>query len=158
MKHILILTLVVFTFSNLKAQKKEFTPSEQEVVDVIKKFFDAMRAGDSTSLRATFHETARMQTTFNQKDTGEPQLRTEESPDNFVKAVGTPHDKVFNEVILDYSVKIDDNLAVAWTPYEFYLGEEFSHCGVNVFQMFKSKEGWKIIYIADTRRRKGCKE
>jgi hypothetical protein len=47
-------------------------------------------------------------------------------------------------------------MAAIWTEYSFYLGDKFSHCGVNSFQLFKDETGWKIIYIVDTRRKEGC--
>jgi hypothetical protein len=53
-------------------------------------------------------------------------------------------------------VLIDGNLASVWTDYKFYIGEKFSHCGVNSFQLFKGDDGWKIIYIIDTRRKDNC--
>ncbi|HFA51249.1 MAG TPA: hypothetical protein ENJ95_19730 [Bacteroidetes bacterium] len=31
-----------------------------------------------------------------------------------------------------------------------------SHCGVNAFHLFKSREGWKITQVTDTRRRNNC--
>ncbi|MBX2840799.1 MAG: hypothetical protein KTR26_03455 [Flammeovirgaceae bacterium] len=70
--------------------------------------------------------------------------------------MGTPHDKIFDEKILSYDIKIDGHFATAWTEYKFYLGQEFSHCGVNAFHLFKSEEGWKITQITDTRRKEDC--
>ena len=57
-----------------------------------------------------------------------------------------------------HRVHIDGHMATAWTPYAFYLGGDLSHCGVNAFQLFNGKDGWKIIRITDTRRREGCEE
>jgi hypothetical protein len=47
---------------------------------------------------------------------------------------------------------VDGPLATAWMDYTFHVGERFSHCGVNAFQLFRSDDGWQIIQIADTRR------
>ena len=47
-------------------------------------------------------------------------------------------------------------MATAWTPYEFWYKEKFSHCGVNSFQLMKIENEWKIIYFVDTRRRSDC--
>ncbi|MDX2304916.1 MAG: nuclear transport factor 2 family protein [Microscillaceae bacterium] len=154
----LTLSLLILTCSLASAQKRSYTTSEREVITVIDQLFDAMRRGDSTALRKVFHSTARMQTTFLDKNSREPRLSTQASPDKFIQAVGTPHDEVWNEVVLDYTILIDDQLATVWTPYEFYRGDTFSHCGVNAFHLFKSKEGWKITQITDTRRQEGCKK
>jgi hypothetical protein len=57
---------------------------------------------------------------------------------------------------MSYDIKIDDNMAIAWTPYEFYITDKFSHCGVNVFTLIKTEQGWKIAGIIDTRRKEKC--
>lgn len=54
------------------------------------------------------------------------------------------------------NILIDGNLASVWTDYKFYIDDQFSHCGVNSFQLFKGKDGWKVIYIIDTRRKENC--
>jgi hypothetical protein len=82
-------------------------------------------------------------------------LKTE-SIGEFVEAVGTPHDDVWDERIWRQDVQVDGNLASAWTEYTFFLGEKMSHCGVNAFQLFRSETGWKIIQLTDTRRRIDC--
>jgi hypothetical protein len=40
--------------------------------------------------------------------------------------------------------------------YELLAGGEFSHCGVDALQLFKSASGWLVVQVADTQRRQGC--
>ncbi len=47
-------------------------------------------------------------------------------------------------------------MAVVWTPYDFHRGQEFSHCGVDVFNLIRTNEGWKISGIMYTVEPKGC--
>lgn len=130
---------------------------EQEaVINTIKQMFDGMRAGDSAMVSAVFVADAGMFTVFTDKN-GDAQRR-QGSLQNFLNAVGTPHDKVWDEKIWSYKVKIDGVLATAWTEYTFYHGGELSHCGVNAFNLFKSNDGWKIINVTDTRRKSNCIE
>ena len=76
----------------------------------------------------------------------------------FVKSIGSiPKDKTFEEKLLGFNIQVDGAMANAWTPYEFWFDGNFSHCGVNSFQLMKVKEDWKIIYLVDTRRREDCK-
>jgi hypothetical protein len=72
--------------------------------------------------------------------------------------VGTPHDEVWDERVLSEKVEIDGPLASVWTEYAFYAGDEFSHCGIDAFQVAQTPEGWRIIALTDTRRRDGCRE
>jgi len=54
------------------------------------------------------------------------------------------------------SIKIDGGLASVWTPYKFYYKGQFSHCGVNSFQLVRINGAWKIQYLIDTRRKQPC--
>lgn len=130
--------------------------AEDEVLEIIGQLFDGMRAGDSAKVRATLHPSMSMGSVSRNRD-GEPQFRSGDA-EGWVKAVGTPHDRQWDERIWDPVVHVDDLLATAWVPYAFYLGDELSHCGVNAFQLFKGKDGWTIIRVTDTRRRNGCAE
>jgi len=150
-------TLFLFClgFLNISfAQEATKLSDEQAVIKTIEQLFDGMRAGDSTALRSVLHPSAHLQSSFTNKK-GESILR-EGSVDQWVTSVGTPHDKVYDEKIWSYKVRIDDNLATAWTEYTFYLGEELSHCGVNAFHLVHTNEGWTISHITDTRRRSNC--
>jgi hypothetical protein len=135
------------------AQTKPAAETEA-VQQTIRRFFDGMRRGDSAAVRATLAPGAIFHTLTTKN--GQTQLRPE-NPSDFVKAVGTPHPEVWDERITFERVLIDANLASVWTPYEFYRGSTFSHCGYNSFQLVKLTEGWRIAHIIDTRRKEKCK-
>ena len=124
-------------------------PDEAEVRAVIDRLFDGMRAGDSTMVRSVLHEEALM------ARAGSQGLRIGPT-DGFVRAVGTPHDEVWDERIWDVHISIDGRLASAWMEFAFFLGDMLSHCGVNSMQLYQTDEGWKIIYLADTNRPPTC--
>lgn len=121
------------------------------VKKAIETMFNGMRAADSAMVHSVFTDHAVMQTVV--KNGQGKVILQEGSLDDFLKAVGSPHEKVYDEKILSYDIKIDGEMAAAWTPYEFFLGEDFSHKGVNSFQLAKLNGKWKVIYIVDTRRR-----
>jgi len=140
-----------------KVVESEYVKSNKvKVQKVIMQMFDGMRAGDSLMVRGAFIKSeVGMFTSFNKKD-GTPIFHKGDL-NGFIKAVGTPHEEVWNEVIHRYDILIEDNLAQAWTPYSFYLGDKLQHCGVNAFHLTKTENGWKIFHLADTRKREGCK-
>lgn len=142
---IMLITPVVFA-QNLT--------EEAAVKTTINLLFDGMRNSDTTMLKKAFATNNTMQTIVKTKD-GKAVVRTE-SLANFIKSVGTPHSEKYDERIVFTKILIDDNLASVWTDYQFYIGERFSHCGVNSFQLFKGDDGWKIIYLIDTRRKDNC--
>ena len=145
-----LLAAMAATPSAAAAQEDE----EAAVMAVVEAMFDAMRAGDSAAMRAVLDPSATGASVFVRE--GVPTLTREASMDGFVQAVGTPHEEIWDERIWDAEVRVDGNLATAWMKYAFYAGEQFSHCGVDAFQLFKGEDGWKVFHIADTRRREGC--
>ena len=153
MKKLLLVSFVV-ALASLK------TLAQQTDADAVKQtintMFDAMRKGDSTMLRSTFHKNIVFEGVANKKD-GTVDLNID-NPNDFIKAVGTPHTEMWDEQITFNDIKIDGDLASVWTPYKFYLGKTFSHCGVDVFTLMRTPAGWKIIYIIDTRRKGNCPE
>jgi hypothetical protein len=166
---LLVLMLVILFISTTKIFKKEIETEkntyaslknheqrieEKAVIKVIDDLFDAMRAGDSILLKRVFYINANLSTVM-EKD-GKAEIRNEDLK-TFIKAVGAPHNQVYDERITSYEVKIDGKLATVWTDYNFYLGDKFSHCGVNAFQLVKTEEEWKIFQISDTRRKDNCK-
>jgi hypothetical protein len=62
-----------------------------------------------------------------------------------------PTDFEFKEEIVEYKVHTDGSMAVVTTPYKFYLNEELSHTGTNVFVMFWLEDKWMISGITDSR-------
>jgi len=135
--------------ANLLAQSNE----EGAVKKVINNLFTGMKTGDSTLTRSAFAAGAVMQTIVN-KD-GKVSVRTE-AVNDFVKLIGAPHKEIYDERIVFTKILIDGPLASVWTDYQFYVGEKFSHCGVNSFQLVKGDKGWQIVYIIDTRRKDEC--
>lgn len=128
---------------------------EEQVVATIKTFFDGMRETDSIKVRSVLHPAMRLQTTgFDQEN--KPYIR-EVGVKRFLESVGTPKEKPIDERIWSYDVRVDDNLATAWTEYSFFVGDQLSHCGVNAFQLAYIDGGWKVTQITDTRRKTNCK-
>lgn len=125
-----------------------------DIKKTIMTMFDGMRAGDSAMVHSVFHDDVVFQRVAKNQQ-GETVIQNS-SFQNFLKAVGTPHDKVWDEQIEFGPIQVDGDLASAWTPFKFYLGSEFSHCGVNSFKLFRTKDGWKIFHLVDTNRKDNC--
>ncbi len=150
-KSILLIVCVLFV-PTVFAQSAE----QEAVKKVINNLFTAMRTSDTVLLKSVFAPEMILQSVMNKRD-GSVGLVTEKAA-AFIKSVGTPHKEVYDERIVITDVKIDGLMASVWAPYKFYVGSTFSHCGVDVFQLMKTAEGWKIIYIVDTRRKDNCIE
>jgi hypothetical protein len=129
--------------------------SEDSVKAVITTMFAAMRNANGNALFMCFADSAVLQTIARDKD-GNAVIKNDQVRD-FAKLVETlPKGGADERIVFDV-VKVDGQLASVWTPYEFYYNGQFSHCGVNSFQLVRTKTGWKIQYLIDTRRKQGCK-
>jgi hypothetical protein len=152
MKKLVFLVSVMFISVTTFAQQSATDGIKQS----INTMFDAMRKGDSTLLKSVFAKEMVLQSVSANKE-GKAVISTD-SANDFAKVIGTPHNMVYDERITYGDIKIDGDLASVWAPYKFYLGDKFSHCGVDVFSLMKTAGGWKIIYIVDTRRKDNCIE
>lgn len=159
MKQLITLFLVITAHFSLSQEKyistTSFNEEELEVLEVVLTLFDGMREGDSSKVHSIFRDDVLMYTSFKDKE-GNPQLRKDSGLQNFLNAVGTPHDKIWDEPLWNIKIEIDDNLAMVWTEYAFYLGSALNHCGVDAFLLNKDEQGWKVFHLTDTRRKVDC--
>jgi len=134
-----------------------FSQSEEKAVqEVIRSLFEGMKAKNADQVAAAFYTDGLMQTVQVKPDGST--VGTNSVADFIKRIATTPAETTLDERILDYQIKVDGTMASAWTPYRFYVNGNFSHCGVNSFQLVKMAEGWKIVYIIDTRRKEPCEE
>lgn len=148
---ILILTLLLCGVSSSSIHGQ--IAAEAEVTAAIERLFDAMRGADGEVAASLFHPDAIL-VSISEQD-GRTDL-SQEAATAFIEAIGTPRTEIWDERISNLEVRVDGPLATAWMDYSFYLDGEFSHCGVNAFQLLYEETEWRIFHIADTRRREAC--
>lgn len=149
----LMLTLLLLAGFSFGLSAQEMSDDEQ-IKATISSLFKGMQDRDLVLLEGAFAKEGYLQTIKQGPDS----IRVEtSSPREFVNGIAAvPADMNLEERILSMEIKQDGPMASVWAPYEFYVNGELSHCGVNSFQMVKKPEGWKVVYIIDTRRKKGC--
>lgn len=146
---VVLLTIMLLHFADLHAQQN----AEEPVKATVNQLFEGMKAGDAAKVKAAFADSAILQTIVS-KD-GKVSIRNI-SVQSFADFVGKQTAGAADEQIRFETVRIDDNLALVWTPYKFYFNGKFSHCGVNSFHLVKLNGQWKIQHLIDTRRKEGC--
>lgn len=152
MKKIITLIPILLFSLVLTAQGSS---DKQEIKKVIETFFEGFHARDSVMMKSVFIEDPVVQT-IGKSRTGQILLVNQELDKVLKGIVSIPRETTFKEVLHDFQIRTDGNMANAWTPYSFFLNNNFSHCGVNNFQLLKKQGEWKIIYLIDTRRKVGC--
>ena len=64
--------------------------------------------------------------------------------------------QVFVERMWSPTVFLQGPLAIVRAPYDFRLDGAFSHCGVDVFTLVKSRGEWRISHVVYTTQRANC--
>ena len=142
MKPLIFLLISSFSFAQ--------NTSEKEIIKPIETLFNAMKSADSLGVKNAFSGSAIMQTFGKNQE-----IRTDKVED-FAKQVGASKAGDLDERFTISKILVDGNMASVWVPYQFYYKGNFSHCGVNSFQLAKINNEWKIQYIIDTRRKDNC--
>ncbi|MEO5818029.1 MAG: nuclear transport factor 2 family protein [Gemmatimonadaceae bacterium] len=73
----------------------------------------------------------------------------------FVAMLGTSKQR-FLERMWNPTVFLQGPLAVVRTPYDFHVDGVFSHCGVDVFTLVRSKGEWRVTHVVYTAQRQNC--
>jgi hypothetical protein len=137
----------------LAGQSQPQTDERQQVLAVVQQLFDGMRVKDTAKMRATLHPDARLIATGVREGTPFASLV---APTQWFSGVASANASKLDERLRNPVVQVDQGLASVWTEYTFYVDDRLSHCGVDLFHLVKLPEGWRIIDLADTRRREGC--
>ncbi|MGO4702776.1 nuclear transport factor 2 family protein [Dyella sp. 2RAB6] len=73
--------------------------------------------------------------------------------DAFIEHIPATGTQKLEERIHDPLVKIDDNIAIIWTSYEFLVDGKVDHCGTDIAHLVKQNGKWLIAGIADNGRK-----
>jgi hypothetical protein len=143
MKKVLVFVIILIN--------QVFFAQDSEIQITIGKFFNAFHQRDSVALKKVCSENLVLHS-ISESEKG-PKFSIQKASDFFKSIAAIPLSMKFEEKILSFKVQVDGSMAHVWTPYEFYVNDKLSHSGVNSFQLFKENDGWKVVYILDTRRR-----
>ncbi len=136
--------VVVLSLSAPVSRAEAQSAEEAAVVQVVHDLFDGMREADADKIRGVFAEGARLGGYNRERGVSYT------SADDFAMRMGQVEASI-DERVWDWEVRIDGDLAQVWTKYDLLVNGEFSHCGIDAFQLFHTTDGWKIFHLADTR-------
>ena len=122
------------------------TPEEQAVLSPINAMFDGMSKRDPTEIKALVLPGGMMVLMRDGKPT---QMTFEE----FAERVGKPGKTAIEERIHDPLIRIDNDLAVVWAPFELLVDGKVDHCGTDLFNLVRVDGKWLVAGVADTGRK-----
>lgn len=147
MKRIQPISLAIaIATSCLPLSARAATPDEQAVLAPIQAMFDGMSKRDAAAIKAP---TLPGGTMVLMRD-GKP---TQMTFDAFAERVGKPGTTQIEERIHDPLVRIDNDLAVVWAPFDFLVNGKVDHCGTDLFNLVRQDGKWLIASVADTGRK-----
>jgi hypothetical protein len=56
----------------------------------------------------------------------------------------------FTERGFEATARVQDRVAQVWMPYDLYIGDRWSHCGVDVFTLMKREGRWRVAALIYT--------
>jgi len=139
---------IVFLFGTILATGPAIhvfaqSAEEQAVLAPIHAMFDGMSKRDAAAIKAP---TLPGGTMVLMRD-GKPAQMTFEA---FAERVGKPATTQIEERIHDPLVRIDNDLAVVWAPFDFLVDGKIDHCGTDLFNLVRVDGKWIIASVADT--------
>lgn len=142
MKRVLFVFLV---FASLSSYAQESEAKSQEIIrEKVNLFFKALEKRDTALYRTLVIPGGQIWTVRERQDTLRTSTRTFER-DMDGLASGT---ELLEERAYLIEIKIHNDIAVAWVPYQFTLAGKFSHCGIDVFTFLNTSQGWKVINLS----------
>jgi hypothetical protein len=127
------------------------SPEHDAAYAVVTRLFDNMRTRDTASMRAAFVPGASLQSVE-----ASGQVRAVPIDAWIGSVASAPSGVVLDERLGTPVLQLSGNLASIWVDYWFFVGDQFSHCGVDAFILARASSTWRIVAIADTRQREGC--
>ena len=152
-KSILLLLLLLVASVNGFSQQN-VRKDKDLVLEKVNQFFEALEKQDTNLFKSIIHPGGHTWAVKEEADSVRISVRSFE--DRLKKFINP--DYIIQEWALDVEIKIHQQVAMAWVPYELDVSGNFQHCGVDIFTMIKSNDSWKIVTVAFTMEPDGCDE
>lgn len=111
---------------------------ESDVLAIADKAFERISAEDTVGLTDLMLEETVLFSTALHDGEYRVQART------YLDERGMTLDRDLEERGFNPVVMVSGPIAMVWYPYDFYLDGEWSHCGVDIFNLVRSNDGWRI--------------
>src|SRR5262249_41292527 len=131
---------------------KAWAQEAMSPVATVEAFLKAMAHRDSTSALGVVLPEGRF--TSVREETGKRVIRSFTNQEDTAGWRARSEDVL--ERIWNPEVRLHGHLAIITAPYDFYRGSTFSHCGVDVFELIETEDGWRITGGAYTVVKTDC--
>jgi len=142
------IVIAVLVTATLSAQSGN---SEKDaVLKAVQIFFDTMAAKDVEGARAILQPQGRFHA-MGMRD-GKPDVRAFSNEEYFADLQASK--QKMRERTWNPEVSVHGLIATFRAPYDFWIDGKLSHCGIDVFDLIKTEDGWKIaggVYTVESK-------
>jgi hypothetical protein len=120
----------------------------------VQQLFDAMASQDTLAARQTMMADGQI---YAVQDKGDSVQVGRRANLQFIRNL-VNSERVIEERMREKQVKVElhKQLAMVWAPYDLWINKKFSHCGVDIFTLIKTNQGWKIASLVYTVEPQEC--
>ncbi|WP_394846883.1 nuclear transport factor 2 family protein [Pendulispora brunnea] len=148
-RNIAALAAGVMTLTLLDGSSHAATPAEQAVLAPFQATLDGIAKRDKAMIRAQLLPGGNA--TLLREGGRIVQLPFEA----FVEKLPSTGSERLEERIYNPLIRIDDNIAVIWASYDFFIDGKVDHCGTDMINLVKRDGRWLVSGITDNSR-KNC--
>ncbi len=139
--------IVIALMASLAASSEE-----EAVLAAVQQFFDTMAIKDVAGAEQVLVPEGLF---FSVRTVGGEKVVRASNNQQYLADLATAEDD-WLERMWEPEVRIDGDIATVWTPYDFHINGDFSHCGVDAFNLMNIDGQWKITGGTYTVQRTGC--
>lgn len=151
-RSVAVVALIFLTATALSVSPARAQEDREAILATVQQFFDALAESDTALGAAAVLLEGQY---FRLRESGDSLDLSRTPHAQFLRNLATGGND-FLERMWDPTVLQHGRMAIVWTPYDFYRSGEFSHCGVDVFNLIRTDDGWKIAGIMYTVEPTGC--
>jgi hypothetical protein len=147
-----LLSTLIFTslFASVIAAQAVPNEDRRAAAEIPDRLFAAMRAKNFEEIRAVFTPEGQLVAIDKPRDGRGVSKTRVFTAESFAKTISEAKGAEFIEKMPDKDVRLNGDLAIVAGRYTFYVGEKFSHCGTNTFNLVRTESGWRIANAAST--------
>lgn len=146
MKKILTIYIFILTISIAVLGQDD----RQAAINVVNELFAGMKAKNAEQIKSVFSADGQLIAIDKPRD-GKSLSKTRLfSGEAFAKMISEAKGADYIEKMPSPEAKISGDLAIVTGRYTFFVGDKFSHCGTNTFNLVRTETGWKIANGAST--------
>jgi len=135
------------------ASKEQEQAQKKAIINTMNQYIDAINS-DNRKLLAKLSKHNAM--SYSVRETENGNYITRERPQSYYLDVNRKNGPQVKERIWTPTVLVNEQIAILWAPYDYYVEGKFSHCGINAFNFIKENGEWLITNTSWSVQKSNC--